>query len=127
MNSYLAVVGRIALSIIFIIQGFRKTLDFETTWKYMDVNGIPMAPMVLILVVALELGGGIAILVGFNAKLFSVLLGLYLIPTSFIFHSNWADPEQLNHFIKNIALMGGLFILGYNGAGPRSLDAQKLW
>jgi putative oxidoreductase len=97
---------------------------------YAAAKGVPMASVAIACAAVLELAGGLAILTGFQTKIAAWILFLYLIPVTFIFHNFWAlqGAEQQNnmiHFLKNVAIMGGLVILAANGAGPYSVDHSR--
>jgi putative oxidoreductase len=70
-----------------------------------------------------ELAGAISLMLGYRAKAGGWLLFLFLIPTTLIFHTNFADPNQMIHFLKNVAMMGGLLYVARYGAGRYSMDA----
>jgi uncharacterized membrane protein YphA (DoxX/SURF4 family) len=124
MRNYFPLIGRILFAQIFIISSFGKMIDFEGTWKYMEMNGVPMAPLFLLVAILFEFGGGLSLLFGFQTKLGALMLILFLIPTTLIFHLNFADPIQQMNLIKNLALIGGLFSFLYYGAGPISVDRE---
>ena len=99
-------------------------LDFEASWKLMEYNSIPMAPLLLIVAIMIEFGGGLFILFGFQVKFAALMLILFLIPTTLIFHLDFSSAIESTNFIKNLALIGALFTFLYHGAGPKSLDAE---
>lgn len=86
----------------------------------MDSMGVP--GMLLPLVIALELLGGIAILIGFKARLFAVLIAGFSILSAFMFHQFWLDESQMNPFMKNIAMAGGFLMIFAHGPGAYSID-----
>ena len=89
---------------------------------------IPMAPLVAILVVAIEIGGGISILIGFQTRIFSAILFFYLLILTFWQFPIWSDFQaNFDDFIRNLAIMGGLLIEEYAGAGPDSLDESHVF
>ncbi len=127
MINYVPFLGRLGLSLIFLFNGIMKVSAFDQTWHKIDLAGIPMAPMVLVLAIMVELGCGISVLIGFNARAAAWVLLLYLIPTTIVFHAFSVDHIEMDHLFKNIALIGGLLFVAHFGAGPLSLDAKKLW
>lgn len=127
MQKHIPLIGRILLSQVFIIYGLIKVFDFEHYWHVMELQGIPMAPLVAIIVVAIEVGGGIAILIGFQTRLFSAILAAYLIVLTIIEYPVWENFDHFDNFIRNLAILGGLFIEEYAGAGPDSIDESHLF
>jgi putative oxidoreductase len=116
----LATIGRILLSLIFIGAGLSKIAEWSGTAAMMAGKGLPAVPLLLTLTVALELGGGLAILSGNGARAAALALALFLVPTTILFHGFWAAQgaehaiQQLN-FMKNLAIMGGLLVLAARG------------
>lgn len=120
--------GRILLSAIFIFSGFSKIFGFRFFTGMLAAKGFPLATVAIAIVIFIETIGGLAILTGFRAKLAAWIVFLYLIPVTLLFHNFWAVQgmarvDSQAHFIKNLAIMGGLLLLASNGAGRYSLDA----
>ena len=115
-----APIGRLFLSIIFIFSGFTKVIGYAATQGYMESMGVP--GMLLPLVIALELFGGIAILLGFKARLIALLFVGFNIISALLFHQFWIDESQMNPFMKNIAMAGGFLMIFAHGAGAYSID-----
>ena len=122
MNSTLSLFGRVGLSLIFIISGYGKIAGYAATQGYMESAGVPGA--LLPIVIALELGGGIAILVGVGTRWIALALAGFSILSAAIFHANFADQMQAISFWKNLAIAGGFLMLAANGPGPLSVDAR---
>ncbi len=122
MKKHLSLIGRIFLSAFFIFKGLINVLSFAQFWHRIDLLGIPLAPLVAMLVVFIELGGGIAILVGFYTRFFSPLMALYLFIATLVVYPFWSDLGHFEDFIRNIAIIGGLIIEDFAGAGPESVD-----
>jgi len=108
---------------MFIISGFGKIAAYAGTQQYMANAGVP--GFLLPLVIALEVGGGLAILVGAFTRTAAVLLALFTVAAALLFHFNLADQNQFVHFVKNIAIAGGFLTLAAHGAGPISIDALR--
>ena len=120
MNAYLLLLGRIGLSLIFIISGWGKIAAYAGTQQYMESKGLPGA--LLPLVIALELGGGLAILVGLFTRWIAIALALFSIAAAVAFHADFGDPMQATNFWKNLAMAGGFFVLAASAPGSLSLD-----
>ena len=113
-------IGRLFLSMIFIFSGFTKITGYAATQGYMEAMGVP--GMLLPLVIAVELLGGIAILLGFKARLVAILMAGFSIVSALLFHQFWIDESQMNPFMKNIAMAGGFLMIFAHGAGAYSID-----
>jgi putative oxidoreductase len=114
----------VLLGLIFLVSGINKIADPQGTQQYMTMMGMTwMTTLFYIGAVAVELAGAISLMLGYRAKAGGWLLFLFLIPTTLIFHTNFADPNQMIHFLKNVAMMGGLLYVARYGAGRYSMDA----
>ena len=125
MNSdkWSLVVGRFLLSVIFILSGFGKLMQFAGTASMMASKGIPLAKLALVISILVEIGGGLALLTGFKVRYVAPIMALWLVPVTLVFHNFWAYQgqeamgQQIN-FLKNVAIMGGLLVAAYtDGAG----------
>ncbi|MBI5430509.1 MAG: DoxX family protein [Nitrosomonadales bacterium] len=122
VGATLSVAARVMASAIFIVAGFGKLgAGYAGTQGYMASMGVPGA--LLPLVIALELGGGIALLLGFQTRLVAFLLAGFTIVAGLIFHSG-ADQMQQIMLMKNFAIAGGLLAFTVFGAGRLSLDGE---
>jgi putative oxidoreductase len=122
VGAVLALAARLFASAIFIIAGYGKLgAGYAGTQGYMASMGVPGA--MLPLVIALELGGGIALLLGFQTRLVAFLLAGFSIITGLIFHAG-ADQMQQIMLMKNFAMAGGLLAFTQFGAGRLSLDSE---
>lgn len=122
MNAYLSLLGRAGLSLIFIISGWDKIAGYAATQGYMESAGVPGA--LLPLVIALELGGGLALLAGVFSRWTALALAGFSILSAIFFHANFADPMQAMSFWKNVAIAGGFLMVVAHGPGALSLDAR---
>lgn len=123
MNATFSLFGRLGLSLIFIISGWGKIAGYAATQQYMEAMGVPGS--LLPLVIALELGGGLAILAGGFTRAIALALAAFSLASAALFHGNLGDATQAIMFWKNVAMAGGFLMLAANGAGALSLDA--LW
>lgn len=121
MNAILSLLGRLGLSLIFIISGAGKLAGYAATQQYMEAMGVPGA--LLPLVIALELGGGLAVLAGVFTRGFALALAAFSLLAAALFHGNLGDAMQAILFWKNVALAGGFLMLASAGPGALSLDA----
>ena len=121
LQQYGPLLGRILLSVIFILSGVNKITGFENTAVYMAAKGLPATEFLLVLTIFIELGGGLLILVGYQARAAATVIFLFLIPVTAIFHPVWSDAEQFNSFFKNLAIMGGMLYIMVYGSGPCSI------
>ena len=122
--------GRFCLAIIFIIAGIKKIFGFAGPAGYMASKGLPMVEVLLVLTIIIELGGGLMILLGWQARWAATVIFLFLIPVTIIFHPYWAIEGQeaghhFNSFFKNLAIMGGMIYIMVYGSGPCSLGKDK--
>ena len=120
MNATFSLLGRIGLSLIFLISGWGKIAGYAATQGYMESQGVPGA--LLPLVIALELGGGLAILAGFYTRWAALALAGFSLVAAVVFHANLADQVQAIMFWKNFAIAGGFLMLAANGPGALSFD-----
>lgn len=123
MNKYSSVVARILLAHIFILAGMNKIMGYAGTQGYMEMMGVP--GMLLPLVIILELGGGLALVAGWQARWAAYALAGFSVISALIFHNNLADQVQMIMFMKNLAIAGGLLLIAEHGAGAYSLDNRK--
>jgi len=126
MNSFqflAAPAGRILISLIFLMSGFSKLGSFAGTQAYMESAGVP--GILLPLVIAVEILGGLAIIAGWHTRLAAFLLAGFTLLSGVLFHSNFGDQMQMIMFLKNVAIAGGLLMIVSQGAGPYSLDNRK--
>jgi putative oxidoreductase len=126
----LVVSGRVLLALMFILAGFSKLGNLEGTAGYIASGGLPLASVLAVVVGLLELLGGLAIAVGFQARWAALALGLFTVAASLLFHKFWAVPAeqvmvQQLMFMKNLSVAGGLFVVAALGAGPVSVDARR--
>ena len=108
--------ARALMALIFIVAGLRKAMTYAGTLGYFGTLGIPLPEVVLPLTILLELGGGIALLVGWHAGPVAVALALFSLASGLLAHRFWSvEPaqfgNQMNHFLKNVAMAGGFLLV----------------
>jgi putative oxidoreductase len=122
IGGLLVIAARILASAIFIIAGYGKLgAGYAGTQAYMASAGVPGA--LLPLVIALEIGGGLALLLGFQTRLAALLLAGFCLVTGMLFHTG-SDQMQQIMLMKNLAMAGGLLAFTVFGAGRLSLDGE---
>lgn len=122
--SYVALAARVFLSIIFIKAGISHLLGFSGFQQTIAGQGVPLAGLTAVATIIFLLVGGLLLLLGFKTTIGAILLIVFLVPTTLLFHNFLADPSQTNAFLKNLGLIGGLLMMIYAGPGKISLDAQ---
>ena len=118
----IALAGRVLLAAIFVMSGLGKVAAPAATLAYMKAAGLPFAPIGLAGSALVELGGGLALILGYRTRAAATVLALFALVTALIFHSALADQNQLIHFFKNVAMAGGLLQVAAFGGGGLSLD-----
>jgi len=122
VNAGTQLTGRVLMSAIFIMAGISKIGAYAGTQGYMESAGIPGA--LLPLVILLEIGGGLAVLLGWKVRIAAFLLAGFSVLSALIFHANFADQTQSILFMKNVAMAGGLLFLVSGGVPAWSIDAR---
>ena len=115
--------GRALLSLLFIIGGIIKLLGPAATQAGFAKLGLPMVEAAWVLAVVVEVGGGLAMLLGLYARPIAVVLAIWCVATALIAHSHIAERAQEIQFFKNMGLTGGFLYVAVFGAGAWSLDA----
>jgi putative oxidoreductase len=127
---FLPLAGRFFLSLIFLLSGLGKIADWQGTAGYMASKGMPLVPFFLLGAIVLEVAGGLSLLLGYKARWGALLLLIFLIPATLIFHNFWAlegqeRQLQMIMFLKNLAILGGILLVASWGSGPYSLDEKR--
>ena len=123
MTRYSSLAARVLLAHIFVLAGLNKIGGYAATQGYMDAMGVP--GMLLPLVILLEVGGGLALVVGWKTRWLALALAGFTVLAALIFHNNLGEQMQMIMFMKNLAIAGGLLLLAEHGAGAFSLDKRK--
>jgi putative oxidoreductase len=116
-----SLLARLFLATLFLVEGYGKITGYDDVVAYMASHNIPGG--LLPLVILTELAGGLFIALGFLTRAIAFAMAGFALLTALFFHTDFADPDQLIHFLKNVAIAGGFFSLVASGAGPWSLDA----
>lgn len=128
LNRFGPLTGRILIALIFVMAGFSKIGGFDGTVGYIASKGLPMPQLLAIGAILVELGGGILLIVGRNARLAAAALFVFTAMTALFFHNFWALPpdqaqNEMISFMKNISMMGGLLFVVVHGSGPFSFNS----
>jgi putative oxidoreductase len=124
-NRYLPLIGRVLIGVPFILSGVSKLAAHDATVGYISSAGLPLPQLGWLIAVIVELGGGVLLLTGFRVRLVALVVAVFTLATAIFFHRNFADQNQMIHFLKNIMLVGGLLQIVYFGAGPLSAGASR--
>ena len=124
--SFTPAVGRLLMSLIFILSGIGKLAAPAATIGYIASTGLPLPTLGYAAAVIVELGGGLLLLAGYQTRIVAAVLALFALVTAVIFHHALGDQNQMIHFMKNLAMAGGLLQVVTFGAGAFSLDGRAL-
>jgi len=109
-------IGRALIGVLFLVSGINKIIGFSYVAGWMASAGLPLAGVLLGVTILLEVGGGLMLITGFQARLAAAALALFLVPVTAIFHGFWSVDaasfqDQLTHFLKNLAIFGSMLIV----------------
>lgn len=124
-DASITALGRVFLALLFLLSGLSKLGSAAATTAYIASAGLPLPGVAYVLTVVVEIGGGLLLLVGFQARLAAAVLAVFTLAAAIVFHHNFADQNQMVHFLKNVAITGGLLQVAAWGAGRWSLDARS--
>lgn len=130
LQNPLALAGRILLGVFFVMSGFEKITGFSGTVGYINSAGLPLANVVAVLTILVELGGGLMIIFGFGARWAGLALAGFSLVAALLFHAYWNAPQaeyfgQYLNFWKNVTIAGGMLMLAAQGPGAFSIDARR--
>jgi putative oxidoreductase len=120
LQAIAAPIGRILISLMFVTSGFSKVSGYAATQGYMEAMGVPGA--LLPLVIAVELLGGLAVMLGWHTRIAAFLLAGFSLLSALLFHANFGDQMQMIMFMKNISIAGGFLMIVSLGGGAFTLD-----
>lgn len=121
---YLPLLGRILIGAPFLMSGLSKLAAHAATVGYIASVGLPAPSLAFVVAVLVEAGGGLLLMSGYRARSVALAMALFSVVTAVFFHHNFADQNQMIHFLKNVMMAGGLLQIAYFGAGAFSLDAR---
>ena len=119
---YLSFAGRVLIGLPFAMGGLSKLAAYGPTTAMIAAVGLPLPPLAYAVAVALELGGGLLLIAGYQVRSVALALAAFSVVAGVAFHSNFADQNQMIHFLKNVMMAGGLLQIAAFGAGAISLD-----
>jgi putative oxidoreductase len=119
---YLPALGRVLIALLFLLSGFSKITSPAATQAYIASAGLPLPLLGYLAAVIVEVGGSILLILGFQTRIVALVMALFTIAAALSFHHNFGDQNQMIHFFKNIAIIGGLLQIAAFGAGRFVLD-----
>lgn len=128
-EAYGPLLGRALIAPLFLLSGYHKISGFAGVAAAMAAKGMPFAELFLLGAIAFELGGGFMVLLGWHARMGAMLLAVFTVAATLMFHNFWSVEatqyrNQLNHFMKNLAILGGLLYIMASGPGRFSLGHE---
>ena len=122
----LALIGRALIAFLFIPAGIGKLMGFSGTVGYINSVGLPLPELGAAIAIIVELGLGIALLVGFKTRWTAIAMAIFTVATALFFHKYWSAPDAMKmmqqiNFNKNIAIAGGLLAIAAFGPGRFSI------
>lgn len=123
---YLPFVGRLFIGLPFIMSGVSKIMGYDATVALIKSSTLPLpAPVAYVGAIAVEVGCGLLIIVGYRTRVVATIFALFCLATAVFFHAHFSDPNQTFHFIKNVVMAGGLLQIVAYGAGAFSIDGRR--
>jgi putative oxidoreductase len=123
----LLLVGRLLLAAVFLVAGIRKAMAIAGSAGYFAKLGFPMPEVMVYVAIIIEVGGALMLIAGYKTRLAAWLLALFTVIAMFMAHRFWEFPDaqyanQMNHFLKNLAIVGGMMFVAAFGPGSLSVD-----
>ena len=125
-TAILAIAGRVLIAALFLLSGLGKIAAPAVTQGYIASAGLPAPLLGYLIAIIIEVGGGLLLMIGYQARGVALILAAFALATALVFHHDFVDQNQMIHFLKNIAIAGGLLQVAAFGAGSLSLDARRL-
>ena len=123
MKNYIDLLGRIFISLLFLLNGYFKIINFDGTLEWMESYGVPgifLTPAII-----LEIAAPLMVIIGYKTKISAALLSVFCLTTALVFHTDFANQVQISSFLKNIGLAGGFLFIVVNGPKRFSIDNKK--
>ena len=130
LHNPLSLVGRLLIAVLFLPAGISKIAGFAGTVGYIASKGAPVPEVAAIIAIIVEVGGGLALILGFKARWAALALAAFTLVATVMFHNYWTFPAEQQMmqqlmFMKNVAVIGGLLTLAAWGAGAWSVDGKS--
>jgi putative oxidoreductase len=125
MDTALAAGGRLLIAVLFFLSGVGKIAAPAMIQGYIASAGLPAPLLAYLIAIIIELGGGLLLIVGFQTRIVALILAAFTLAAALAFHNKFADPNEMIHFFKDIAIIGGLLQVTAFGPGSVSLDARR--
>jgi putative oxidoreductase len=122
---FVPALGRLLIAVLFVPAGFQKLTGFDGSVAYVVQHGLPLPSVAIVLAILIELGCGILVLIGYQTRWAAAAMAIFSVAAAIFFHNDFNDMDMRIHFMKNIAIAGGLLQLVYFGAGPISIDNRN--
>jgi len=122
---YFPFAGRLMIGLPFAMSGLGKLAAYGATTGMISAAGLPAPPLAFAVAVTIELGGGLLLIAGYHTRFVAAGLAVFAVATAISFHSNFADQNQMIHFLKNVMMAGGLLQIVAFGAGALSVDNRR--
>ena len=124
MSRYFSLIGRMLIGLPFVMSGLGKLAAYGKTTAMIAAVGLPVPPLAYAVAVLVELGGGLLLILGYQVRPVAVAQAIFTIAAAVSFHNNFADQNQMIHFLKDVMITGGLLQVAAFGAGAISLDTR---
>jgi putative oxidoreductase len=125
ITRYLPFIGRVLIGLPFAMSGLGKLAAYGQTTAMIAAAGLPFPPLAFVVAVAVEFGGGLLLVLGYRARPIALALAVFSVTAAVSFHSNFADQNQMIHFLKDVMLAGGLLQIVAFGPGAISIEQWR--
>ena len=123
MANFIDLLGRLLISLLFLISAYNKFFSIDGTMSWMEGFGVP--GFLIYPVIVLEIILPLCIIIGYQARIAAGLLAIFCLATAFIFHLDFIDPMQKISFLKNVGLAGGFLFIVANGTKDWAIGTKK--
>ncbi len=124
-NNYVATFGRLLIAGLFLLSGLGQIAAPAMTQAYIASTGLPLPIAGYLIAVVVDIAGGLLLAVGYRTTIVAIGMAVFTLATAVFFHHDFADQNQLIHFLKNVAIAGGLLQVAAFGAGSISIDGRQ--
>jgi putative oxidoreductase len=119
------VVGRILIGALFLIAAYNKSKGYDGSIAYFSRLGMPAASVMVPVTILFEVVAGLLLIVGYQTRIVALALAVFVLAAALMAHTNFGDGNQLNHFLKNVAIAGGCLAFFCSGPAAYSMDARR--